>query len=245
MLRILIVALALVLSVSAQAADETFSETQKKAMGDVIRAYLMENPEVILEAVEVFESRRQQAEQEQQVQALTAMQEVIERNPASPLYGNPEGDVTLVEFFDYNCGYCKKAFPDVVALLEKDGQVRYVLKELPILSEESQIAARAALAVWQLDKDKYFAFHSALMSLRGGLNEARILKAAEDLGLDKDKVKAAMVSPEVDKELTVNHQLAQMLGINGTPAFIIGQQIMPGAVGRARLEELIAAARKG
>ncbi|CCQ72396.1 DsbA family protein [Magnetospira sp. QH-2] len=244
MLRMLTLLTILLVAAPVQAADEPLTDAQKKAVGEVVRSYLLENPEVIFEAIEVLKVRQEQAQAEQQQQALMMLRDTVERSEGSPVYGNPDGNVTLVEYFDYNCGYCKKAFPDVMALLEKDKNIRYVLKELPILHETSELAARAALAVWNMEKDKYFAFHSELMNLRGGMTEGRILDIAVGMGLDKEKVKKGMTSPAVDKELAVTEQTAQALGITGTPAFIIGDAIVPGAVGQERLMELIVQARK-
>lgn len=226
-------------------AADALTDAQKQAMEAVIKDYLMANPEVIIEALEAYEQKQRLAQAEQRKKALASMREVIENSPTTPVYGNPDGDVTIVEFFDYSCGYCKRVFPEVVDLVENDGKIRYVLKELPILSEVSNFAARAALGVWNLAPEKYFEFHTVMMEMRGGLTEAKVLKAATEAGIDQDKLEAEMKSQEVATELGVTRHMAQLLGITGTPAFIIGDGIFPGALPRERLERIVAQAREG
>ncbi|NQU59375.1 MAG: DsbA family protein, partial [Rhodospirillales bacterium] len=145
----------------------------------------------------------------------------------------------------YRCGYCKKVFPTVQALLKEDGNIRYVLKEFPILGPVSVIASQAALAVWNNTPEKYMAFHTALMTARGQLSEERILSLAEDLDIDTAAIRKGMNDAVVSDELNKNMKLAQSLGIEGTPAFVIGQELAPGAIGMDELKRLISVARKG
>jgi protein-disulfide isomerase len=159
----------------------------------------------------------------------------------SPVGGNPDGDVTLVEFFDYNCGYCKRVMPAVEAVAEADPNLRIVYKEFPILSEGSMIAARAALA--SRAQDLYEPFHEALMGFEGRIGESEVFAIAEGVGLDVEQLREDMGSDAVTAEIAANMDLARALQINGTPAFVVGDQVIPGAVPQAQLESAIAEAR--
>ncbi len=227
------------------AAAKALSDEQRRDVETLIREYLLKNPEVILESVRAYQEKREvQAEQGARA-ALVANRGQLNDDAMAPQAGNPKGDVTIVEFFDYNCGYCKRMIPALQEILATDKQVRYVFKEYPILRPDSETAARAALAVWKLAPDKYLPFHVALMGGRGELSEERIFKAAEPLGIDRAKLKATMDDPAISEALRRNHQLGQILNINGTPAFIVGDQMQPGAVDVATLREMIAKARSG
>lgn len=229
------------LALAAVALTPTLKDGVEKVVGE----YLRRNPEVLIEAVKAFHDSEEVAERERIQNALAENRDQLENDPTSPVGGNPEGDVTLVEFFDYRCGYCKRVFPSVVELLNSDGNLRFVFKEYPILGEASVKAARAAQAAWRLDRDKYFAFHTALMNSKGGLSEKRILKIAAESGLDADRLGEAMDDPGIDKILQRNFKLADALGIGGTPAFVIGDHLIPGAVDLETLRELVAAERGG
>lgn len=229
------------LALAAVALTPTLKDGVEKVVGE----YLRRNPEVLIEAVKAFRGSEEVAERERIQNALAENRDQLENDPTSPVGGNPEGDVTMVEFFDYRCGYCKRVFPSVVELLNSDGNLRFVFKEYPILGEASVKAARAAQAAWRLDRDKYFAFHTALMNSKGGLSEKRILKIAAESGLDADRLGEAMDDPGIDKILQRNFKLADALGIGGTPAFVIGDHLIPGAVDLETLRELVAAERGG
>jgi protein-disulfide isomerase len=151
----------------------------------------------------------------------------IFRPAASPIVGNSNGDVTVIEFFDYNCGYCKKAFPDVAQLIDKDKKVKLIPKEFPILAKGSEEASRVALAAKA--QGKYWEFHRTMLESQGQANEASALKVAEKLGLDMARLKKDMASPEVKKEIEDTRKLAAKLGIQGTPHFLVGDRIIPGA----------------
>jgi protein-disulfide isomerase len=159
------------------------------------------------------------------------------RNPAAPVAGNPKGDVTIVEFMDYNCGYCKRSLPDVMKLVESDKNLRVVIKEFPILGPTSITASRAALAAGK--QGKYKELHVALMSHKGALSDEAIFELAKSAGLDVDKLKADMEDKTIAARIEQNHQLASMLGIDGTPAFVIDQQLIPGALGYEALAAAI------
>lgn len=232
-------------SAAAPAAEPPFTPQQKRAVEDVVRQYLRDNPEVLVDAIRALRLK-QQADSARRVQdTLTSMRRDLENDPTSPVGGNPQGNVTVVEFFDYNCPYCKKVFPSVRRLLEADGKIRYVLKELPILGPQSVVAARAALAIWKLDSKRYMPFHASMMKTRGKLTEATIFDLAAEAGLNPAALKKAMTEPWIDQALQKNDGLAAALNITGTPAFVIGNQVVPGAVDMETLKEMVAAARKG
>ncbi len=238
-------ALVLAATVSLASAADPLTPAQKDAVREVVREYLMENPEVLIEALQAYEARMAEEQQKQQRAALAQRREQLERDATSPVGGASDGDVTLVEFTDYRCGYCKKVFPAVQDLLKADGKIRYVIKELPILGPESVVAARAALAVWRSTPAKYMAFHTALMTARGSLDEARILEIAAETGIESKTLATAMRDPEISAILGKNRELAQSLNINGTPAFVVGGRLVPGAIEADTLRQLVASARKG
>ncbi|MCG8596185.1 MAG: DsbA family protein [Kiloniellales bacterium] len=215
----------------------TFSETETRAIEDIVRDYLLEHPEILLESMQRLEEKERLAKIEAQRAAIAANLEALSRDPNSPVLGNPDGDVTLVEFFDYRCPYCRKVTVDLVDAVEKDGGIRLVFKEFPILGPESLVAARAALAA--AAQDRYRDFHLALMTTPGQLDEATILALASDLGLDVDRLREDMASESVERQIRDNHRLAQALQITGTPAFVIGKEIIPGAVPMQQLLELV------
>lgn len=208
----------------------------------IVAGYLREHPDVIIDAIRSYQARAEQAQRQGMQDVVRARWDEISRQPDDPVLGNPQGDVTLVEFFDYRCGYCKRAFPDIVALKEHDPQLRIVLKEFPILGPESVIAAQASLAARQ--QGKYAELHEALMQVQGQLDEARIMSVAEQVGLDLDRLRRDMDSPEVEAVLQRNFALAEELGIRGTPAFLTRNRIIPGAVGVEALKSMIAEARQ-
>lgn len=218
---------------------------QKIAFEKLIREYLIRNPEVIVEAMQTLRSREKAETRVRQEKTLAHMKKDIYEDPSAPIGGNPKGDVTIVEFFDYNCGYCKKVHPAVVELLKSDGNIRYVFKEFPILGNSSVIAARIALAAWNLDQSKYSDFHTALMQSRGGLSESKILRLAQKSGYDEAKLKVAMKNPKIEASIKKNHAIAQALNITGTPAFIIGNQIIPGAISAEAMKKVISEVRGG
>lgn len=226
---------------NAQSATEAAGLT-KEQVQTIVRDYLRENPEVVIEAIEAFQAKQRLAEQEQRERALTAKRAEIFDDPLAPTNGVTDADVTLVEFFDYQCGYCKKIFPDIMAIMAEDKKLRVVFKELPILGPDSVVAARGAIAA---DKQgKYMEYHRAIMDLRGKLSEQRILQAAGEAGLDVAQLAKDMKAPEIDNYLRANLQLAQEIGVTGTPAMFVGDQFIPGAVDRKTLEHLIAQERK-
>jgi protein-disulfide isomerase len=224
------------------AADEAvFNEKQRQALDAQIHDYIMRHPEVIMESIQAMQQREQLAQERQQAERLAALGDAIERDPGDPVIGNPNGDVTLVEFFDYQCGYCKRMIEPLINFARADGNLRIVLKEFPILGPESMVAARASLAAQK--QGKYEAFHLALMTLRGRLTEPAIFQTALEVGLDTEQLQKDMEAPDVMDHLRKTRELGEALSVRGTPAFIINGTIIPGAMGEDRLADLVAEAR--
>jgi protein-disulfide isomerase len=230
----------LALATPALTQDPT-TPPSREAIETIIREYLLQHPEVIVEAVRVFQER-QQAEERQRIAAvLAARRAELYQDAAAPVAGNARGDVTVVEFFDYRCGYCKSVLPTLRQLLEQDRQVRFVFKEFPILGPDSMLAARAALAARA--QGKYVAFHQALMAQSGPLALPDILRVAAQVKLDPVRLQADMEAPEIRQAIQKNLALAQELGVRGTPAFVIGDELVAGAMELDALKDLVAKAR--
>jgi len=208
----------------------------------IVRDYLMREPEIIYQALEELQNRQAQEQAEQAKEMLVSRKDDLLNHPTTPIVGNPDGSVTLVEFFDYRCGFCRRVLSSMQELMEEDEDLRVAFKELPVLGEDSVRAARAALASQKQDESLYLHFHLALMSAED-LTEEGISKIAQDVGLDADRLVTDMESEEVTAAIDANYELASALGIEGTPAFVIGDTLVPGAVDKARLSELIEEAR--
>ena len=222
-------------------AAEAFSAEQRQAIEAIIRDYLIKNPDVMLEVLEAAKEKIRNDTEAQRTAVLAERRQEIFEDPNAPVVGNPQGDVTLVEFFDYRCPYCKQVAPAIDSLLAEDKKLRIVYKEFPVLGPESVTAARAALAARK--QGKYEALHRTLMDMKGQINETAIFNAAKSVGLDVDRLKRDMQAPEIAATIQANHQLAAALDIRGTPGFVIGDEVVPGAVGIDTLRRLIVAAR--
>lgn len=209
--------------------------------GERVRTYLLSHPEVIMEAVQLLQERQKLAEAESQKQAITVHAGEIFHDPTSPVWGNTAGDVTLVEFFDYNCKYCRAVDPTIVGLQDADPMLRLAYKEFPILGAGSLAAAKVALAAQR--QGKYHELHQALMSATSSVDGDTALQAAKALGLDVDRLKRDMGDPAIAETIARNQALAGALGINGTPSFVVADQVVPGAADRATFEGLISQAR--
>ena len=207
-----------------------------------VREYLLQNPEVIMEALQILQERQRAAEAEGLKRTIAERSDEILNDPDAPVGGNPAGDVTLVEFFDYNCPYCRRVAPTVVELEETDPDLRLVYKEFPILGPGSQFAARAALA--SRKQGKYVAFHNAVMQASEQVTEESVMEIARTVGLDPEQLKTDMQDPAIQEAIARNLRLANALGITGTPSFVIGQEIVPGAADLGTLQDLIARARR-
>lgn len=213
---------------------------------DRVRALVLEtireNPEIVMEAVAILQERDAQTQAAAVAEVLSSKRDRLENDPNAPVLGNPDGDVTVVEFFDYNCPYCRQADPEIRALLKADPNIRLVLREWPILGDGSVFATRAALAARA--QGKYEAMHWGLLGMNGRANEASVMALAADLGLDLDQLRADMKAPEIDAHIEVSMDLTQALGFNGTPSFVIGDALVPGFVPQSELEMLVNDARE-
>lgn len=225
-------------------AQQSLTPEQEKQFGAYIREYLIKNPEVILEALQELERRRTAEKNAQITNFINRSREELFHAKSSPVSGNPDGDVTIVEFFDYNCPYCRTVTPRIFSLLERDKKARFVYKEFPILGPSSVFAAKAALAVARQDTKLYERFHVALLQVRGRLSESSILATAKKTGVDIDRMKSDMAAPEIQHEIDRNKVLANHLGITGTPAFVIGTKVLNGLQPGAALQAAVDAARK-
>ncbi len=219
------------------------AKVSKEEVEKLVRDYILHNPEIILKSVRDHQAKQQAEKTARAKKQLDDKHEELTRSPGSPVGGNPEGDVTVVEFFDYRCGYCRKSFPALIELERTDPKVRIVFKEFPILGPQSLFAARAALAARA--QGKYLALHKAMMGGRVPVSEAGIMAAAKSLGIDAEKLRKDMDDPAVAAEIRKNNQLAADLGIRGTPAFVVGKELIPGAADIARLRQLVRQARSG
>lgn len=227
----------------AQAAE--LPAAQRSEIEQIVREYLLKNPETIVNALQAYEAQQNAAAEKASAAAIVTVRQELERDPAAPVAGNPKGGTTIVEFFDYRCGYCKRMVPTIQSLLKSDGDIRYVFREFPILGPESVTASKAALAVWKLAPEKYFPFHLALMENRGALTEARVLELAQAQGIEPQRLRTAMADSAIEEHLRRTAELARKINVNGTPAFVIGGRLVPGAVDLDTLKEMIAAARAG
>lgn len=224
-----------------EAASEAFTPAEEEAIQQLVRDYLLTHPEVLIEASQVYRQRQQEIQERQAREMLVSRRSELNDDPDSPVVGNPDGDVVIVEFFDYRCPYCVRVAEGLRETVEDDGNIRLVMKEFPILGPESLIAARMALA--SVQQDKYEELHFALMEVSGGLTEETAFRVAENVGLDLDQLRQDMESPEIDDMLQRNFTLAQALQINGTPAFIVGDEIVRGALDMRSLRHIVAQAR--
>src|SRR5689334_22056926 len=240
--------LAFALSAAPQAAPaQSFSDTQRGDIEKIVRDYLIAHPEVLEEAMNELTKRQAAAEAEKHQASIAKNADVIFNSPRGVTLGNKDGDVTFVEFFDYNCGYCKRAMVDMIDLMKADPKLKVVLKEFPVLSQGSVEAAQVAVAVRMQDPTgkKYLDFHQKLLGGRAAADKARALAAAKDAGLDMAKLEKDLTSPEVKATLEENLKVAESLGMNGTPSYVIGKQVVIGAVGAEALREKISTARCG
>src|SRR5690606_25387843 len=218
-----------------------FSAEQKQAIEQIIKDYLLRNPEILVEVSRELEKRQAAQQAAEQKRVLLENRDKIFSSSADFVLGNPNGDITVVEFFDYNCPYCKRALPELMELVKSDSNIKVVFKEFPILGEGSVSAAKAAMA--SLRQGKYLEFHMALMQARQ-VNEDNLFKIAERVGLDVDRLKKDMVSPEIDAAIKQTSDIAQELGITGTPVFIVDATVNVGLLRHEELSQLVNEARK-
>src|ERR1700710_2743022 len=229
------------------ASAQNFTDTQRGDIETIVRNYLIAHPGVLEEAMAELSKRQAAAEAEKHEAGVAKNADAIFNSPRNVTLGNKDGDVTFVEFFDYNCGYCKRAMLDMMELMKGDPKLKVVLKEFPVLSAGSVEAAQVAVAVRMQDPTgkKYLDFHQKLLGGKGQADKARALAAAKDAGADMAKLEKDLVSPEVRATLEENFKLAEDMGMNGTPSYVIGKQVVIGAVGVDNLKEKIGVARCG
>jgi protein-disulfide isomerase len=229
------------LSLALSAAGPAFAldDQQKKEMGAFIREYLIQNPEVMVEVQNALEAKQQAQRGEQSTKAVATYKDEIFSSPTDVVLGNPKGDVTVVEFFDYNCGYCKRAMSDMDEILKKDTNVRFVLKEFPILGPDSMAAHKVANAVRLLAPEKYSEFHRELLVGQEHASEDTAMSVATALGVDEAAIRKSMQEKPNDDIVRQAYQLANAIGITGTPTYIVGDEAVFGAVGLDEIEEKV------
>ena len=229
------------------ASAQSFSDAQRGDIEKIIRSYLISHPEVLEEAIAELNKRQTAAEEQKHETSVAENASKIFNSPRGVVLGNKDGDVTFVEFFDYNCGYCKRAMADMLDLMKTDPKLKVVLKEFPVLSPGSVEAAQVAVAVRMQDPGgkKYLDFHQRLLGGRGPADKAHALAAAKDAGLDMTRIEKDLASPEVKATIDENFKLAEAMGMNGTPSYVIGKQVVVGAIGLEGLKEKIGLARCG
>ncbi len=225
---------------------DAMTDAEREAFRAEVRAYLLDNPEVLTEAISVLESREQQRQVEADQALVTENLQAIAEDGHSWVGGNPDGDVTVVEFMDYRCGYCRRANPEVENLITGDGNVRFILKEFPILGPQSELASRFAIAVQQIHGDDlYKDVHDALMVLEADIDETSLSRLAEGLALDPAPILEQMDAAEVTAILDANYALAQAMGITGTPTFVMGGQMVRGYVPLQTMQAIVEQERAG
>jgi protein-disulfide isomerase len=231
---------AVVITTFDTARAQLFSPEQRGEIETIIREYLLRNPQVLQEVVQEMERRQALADAEKHREAIKQNTAAIFNSSRQVVLGNPKGDVTLVEFFDYNCGFCRRAVSDALDLLKNDAKLRLVLKEFPVLGEGSTQAAQVAVSVRMQDQTggrKYLEFHQKMFSSRGQVDRARALAVVREIGLDAARAERDMVSQEAKATLEESFRLAEALGINGTPTYVLENQVIVGAVGLEKLRE--------
>jgi protein-disulfide isomerase len=245
--RFLAVAAASLLMGLAPVRADEFSKTQRGEIEHIVREYIISHPEVLQEAMMEFEKRQAAAEAARHQAGVQQYAKEIFTSPHQVALGNPQGNVTMVEFFDYNCGYCKRAMSDMLTLLKTDPNLKIVLKEFPVLGPGSLEAAKVATAVRMQDKTgkKYLEFHQKLLGGRGQADKAHALAVAKDVGMDIARIEKDIESPEVKASLDESMKIAEALGLNGTPSYVVGKDVVVGAVGLDALKEKINISRCG
>ena len=228
----------------AYADDTPFSDARKSEIGEIVKSYLMSHPEIIQDALNELEKRQRDAEANAQKAALASVGPDLVKAENGIVLGNPAGDVTLVEFFDYNCGYCKKSLSDVMNLMKDDPKLRIILRDFPVLGPDSIEASKVALAVRaQISGMKYMEFHQKLLESRGRVGKDRALQVAQELGADMAKLQKDLESAEIRRLIEGTMHAADALRIGGTPAFVVGDGVIIGAVGHDPLADAIRSVR--
>jgi protein-disulfide isomerase len=232
-------AAAMLLAAPVAAPAQTFSPDQRQQIESIIKDYLIAHPDVVQEVLAAVDKHQKDAEAQQQRATIKANNATLFHSPHQVVLGNPHGKIEVVEFFDYNCAFCKHALPDMVKLLDTDHDLKFVLKEFPVLGEGSVEAARVAVAARMQDPSKYLQFHQKLLGGRGVADKARALAVAKEVGFDMARIQRDMASEEVNTTIAEDMKLADALGVNGTPSYVVGDQLVVGAVGFDELKKKI------
>ncbi|SMO37099.1 DsbA family protein [Ruegeria faecimaris] len=230
---------------SAQALDlSQLTDAEKQQFGEQVREYLLENPEVIIEAINILEQRNAVEEAQADKELVASNADELFNDGYSWVGGNPDGDITLVEFMDYRCGYCRRAVPEVASLLAEDGNIRLVIKEFPILGDASMISSRFAVAAKHVaGDDAYKQVHDALLEFTGEPSPVTLRRISDGLGLDSDAILAAMDSEQVTEEIQKTRELAQRMQISGTPSFVLGSEMLRGYLKADQMQQIANAVR--
>lgn len=240
------IAAAMLLALPATAPAQSFSPDQRHEIESIVKDYLISHPEVMQDVINALDKRQKDAEADKARTTIKANNATLFNSPHQVVLGNPQGNVTMVEFFDYNCAFCKHALPDMLKLLQTDPNLKFVLKEFPVLGEGSVEAAHVAVAARMQDPTgaKYIEFHQKLLGGRGVADKARALAVAKEVGFDMGRLEKDMDSPEVKTTIDEDIKLADALGIDGTPSYVIGDELVVGAVGVDELQKKITALSK-
>src|SRR6202161_2591419 len=228
------------------ASAQTFSDDQRQQIEGIVKDYLLKHPEVLQDVMSALDKKQQESDAAKASAMIRDNNATLFNSPHQVVLGNPQGTVEIAEFFDYNCGYCKRALPDMLTLLKADSNIKFVLKEFPVLGEGSVEAAHVAVAARMQDPSgkKYIEFHQKLLGGRGPADKAHALAAAKDAGFDMARIEKDMNSDEVKATIDENMKLADALGVSGTPSYVVGSELVVGAVGLDALKEKLAAAQK-
>ena len=247
-LAAVLIAVGLALPAAIPARAQSFTPDQRGEIERIVKEYLLSHPELLQDVMAELEKRQAAADTEKHQSAIKEYSDAIFASPRQVTLGNAQGDVTVVEFFDYNCGYCKRALSDMLELLKTDGKLKFVLKEFPVLGDGSVQAAQVAAAARMQDKSggkKYLEFHQKLLGGRGEADKARALAVAKETGFDIARIEKDMTSEEVKAQIEESFKLAEALGLNGTPSYVVGREVLVGAVGLNTLKEKVNTARCG
>jgi len=239
-------AAAMLIVLPAAAPAQSFSPDQRREIENIVKDYLMAHPQLLQDVISELDKQQKDAAAEKARTTIKANNATLFNSPHEVVLGNPHGNVTMVEFFDYNCGYCKHALPDMMKLIQSDTNLKFVLKEFPVLGEGSVEAAHVAVAARMQDPTgvKYIEFHQKLLGGRGAADKMRALAVAKEVGYDMGRLMKDMDSDEVKTTIAENLKLADTLGIDGTPSYVVGDELVVGAVGYDELQKKIAASRK-
>lgn len=240
------IAAAILLTLPAVASAQSFSDQQRHEIEGIVKDYLVKHPEVMQDVMAAMDKQQKEAEAQKASATIRENKATLFNSPHEVVLGNPQGKVTMVEFFDYNCAFCKRALPDMLNLLKNDPNLKFVLKEFPVLGEGSVEAAHVAVAARMQDPTgkKYLEFHQRLLGGRGPADQARALNVARDVGFDMPQIEKDMASPEVKTTIDEDMKLADELGVSGTPSYVVGDELVVGAVGIDELKQKIDALQK-